>query len=137
MSHNRKHTTVLSLLLLVAAVLTVGLSLTFAQEDGNAADDAATASEGAVLYQSFCAACHMSDGSGAEGAGRYPNLADNPAVEASADFVIMRILHGFGAMPPFAGSLDDAEIAAIVNHVRGTLNDSGETVEADLPESLR
>jgi len=135
MSHNRKRTAVLSLLLLLAAVLTVGLSLTFAQEDGGAADGAA--SEGAVLYQSFCAACHMTDGSGAEGAGRYPNLADNPAVEASADFVIMRILHGFGAMPPFAGSLDDAEIAAIVNHVRGTLNDSGETIEADLPESLR
>ncbi|HLR45986.1 MAG TPA: cytochrome c [Deinococcales bacterium] len=132
---NPKKRAILSLLLLTAAVLTVGLSLSFAQENGDDADEAA--SEGAVLYQSFCAACHMTDGSGAEGAGTYPNLADNNAVEASADFVITRILDGYGAMPPFAGSLDDAEVAAIVNHVRGTLNDSDETIEADLPESLR
>src|SRR5699024_11535735 len=80
---NPKKRAILSLLLLTAAVLTVGLSLSFAQENGDDADEAA--SEGAVLYQSFCAACHMTDGSGAEGAGTYPNLADNNAVEARSE----------------------------------------------------
>src|SRR5690625_7712178 len=116
MSHNRNRTAVLSLLLRLAAVLPVGLSLTFAQEDGDAADGAAAASEGAVLYQSFCAACHMTDGSGAEGAGRYPNLADNPAVEASAAFAIMPLLPGFGARPPFAGPLDPPRTAATARY---------------------
>lgn len=132
---NLKNRSALSLLLAAAAGLAVTVSLAFAQENADGAETAA--SEGEVLYQSFCAACHMSDGRGAEGAGRYPNLAGNPAVEASADFVIMRILHGYGAMPPFAGSLNDEEVAAIVNHVRGTFNDSDEEISAELPESLR
>src|SRR5690625_7849505 len=99
-------------LMLSGLVLGATLSLAIAQDVSEAA-----APNGAEQYQLFCAACHMSDGSGAEGAGRYPNLTGNPAVEASPEFVIMRILNGYGAMPSFA-YLSYETIAAIFNYVR-------------------
>jgi mono/diheme cytochrome c family protein len=128
----RNSRTLLSLLVLVAAALVVVFSTTFAQ-NGAASQNP----EGAELYMSYCAACHMSDGRGAEGAGRYPNLAGNPTVEASADFVILRILKGYGAMPPFAGSLDNDQVAAIVNHVRGTLNASADVIDGEAAAKFR
>jgi len=106
------------------------LSLALAQDSSEPADN------GAQQYQLFCAACHMSDGSGAEGAGRYPNLAGNPAVEASPEFVMMRVLNGYGAMPSFR-SLSDDNIAAIVNHVRNNLNDADAEIEPEAVEALR
>lgn len=128
-----KSRTILSLLLLVAVALMVALSTSFAQEGAAPSEP----SEGAILYQSFCAACHMSDGRGAEGAGSYPKLANNPAVEVSAEFVILRILKGYGAMPPFDRSLNDDQVAAIVNHVRGTLNASTDVIDGEAAAKLR
>lgn len=118
-------------LLLGGLLAAAALPLALAQDDSEAA-----APDGAEQYQLFCAACHMSDGSGAEGAGRYPNLADNLVVEASADFVIMRILNGYGAMPAFR-SLSDDNIAAIVNHVRNTFNDADEEISPEDVADLR
>lgn len=91
----------------------------------------------ANLYFHNCAACQTSDGRGAEGAANYPSLSGNPIVVSPVDFVLLRILKGFGAMPPFAGMLDDAEIAAIVNHVRGTFNDADDEIGADKVAELR
>jgi len=118
-------------LMLSGLVLGATLSLAIAQDDSEAA-----APNGAEQYQLFCAACHMSDGSGAEGAGRYPNLTGNPAVEASPEFVIMRILNGYGAMPSFA-SLSDENIAAIVNHVRNEFNNADEEIGPEMVEAQR
>jgi len=107
------------------------LSLAIAQND-----EPAPASDGAEQYQLFCAACHMSDGQGAEGAGIYPALANNPAVAASPDFVILRILHGRGAMPAF-GSLSDEQVAAIVNFVRTSFNDAEDEIGTEQVEAFR
>lgn len=112
-------------LLFTGLLVAAALPLAAAQDGSEAA-----APDGAEQYRLFCQACHMSDGSGAEGAGRYPNLAANPAVEASSDFVIMRILNGYGAMPAFR-SLSDDNIAAIVNHVRNTFNDADEELSPE------
>lgn len=121
----------LSLLLLIALGVPVVLSMASAQDGAEPA-----APDGAELYQLFCAACHMSDGRGAEGAGRYPNLAGNAAAAASPELIILRVLRGFGAMPAFA-SLNDAQVAAIVNHVRGTLNDVAEEIGPEQVEAHR
>ncbi len=76
--------------------------------------------DGAALYAATCAGCHMPDGRGAVGAGRYPALAGNGKLEAAA-YPTTIVLHGLRGMPGFAGQMDDAQIAAVVNYVRTSL----------------
>ena len=81
--------------------------------------------DGAALYAAICAGCHMPDGRGAIGAGAYPALAGNSRLEASA-YPVHVVLHGQGGMPGFATQLDDRQVAAVVDWVRGNLgNDYG------------
>ena len=76
-----------------------------------------TETSGEALYNASCAGCHMPDGKGAQGAGHYPPLADNPAVEA-APYVIVNVLHGRKAMPSFGDVMNDDQVAAVVNYTR-------------------
>lgn len=71
---------------------------------------------GEQLFQGICQGCHMPDGQGAQGAGRYPALAANPRL-ASAGYPIYMVSHGNGGMPSFKDYLSDAQIAAVVNYV--------------------
>ena len=79
--------------------------------------DRFTETTGEALYNATCAGCHMPDGKGAQGAGHYPALAGNPALEA-APYVIANVLHGRAAMPPFGDTMDDDQVAAVVNYTR-------------------
>lgn len=76
-----------------------------------------TETSGEALYNATCAGCHMPDGKGAQGAGHYPALADNPAVEA-APYVIVNVLHGRKTMPSFGNAMNDDQVAAVVNYTR-------------------
>jgi mono/diheme cytochrome c family protein len=76
-----------------------------------------TEQSGEALYNATCAGCHMPDGKGAQGAGHYPALADNPAVE-SAPYVILNVLHGRKTMPSFGDAMNDDQVAAVVNYTR-------------------
>jgi mono/diheme cytochrome c family protein len=76
-----------------------------------------TETSGEALYNAICAGCHMPDGKGAQGAGHYPALADNPAVEV-APYVIVNVLHGRKGMPPFGDAMSDDQVAAVVNYTR-------------------
>ena len=76
-----------------------------------------TEKSGEALYNATCAGCHMPDGKGAQGAGHYPALADNPAVEA-APYIIGNVLHGRKAMPSFGDAMNDDQVAAVVNYTR-------------------
>ena len=76
-----------------------------------------TEKSGEALYNATCAGCHMPDGKGAQGAGHYPALADNPAVEA-APYVIVNVLHGRKGMPSFGDEMNDEQVAAVVNFTR-------------------
>jgi mono/diheme cytochrome c family protein len=76
-----------------------------------------TEKSGEALYNATCAGCHMPDGKGAQGAGHYPALADNPAVGA-APYVIVNVLHGRKGMPSFGDAMDDDQVAAVVNYTR-------------------
>jgi mono/diheme cytochrome c family protein len=72
---------------------------------------------GETLYAGICQDCHMVNGQGAAGAGRYPALAKNPKLE-SAGYPLTMVLHGLNGMPPFADRLTDAQVAQVVNYVR-------------------
>ena len=76
-----------------------------------------TEAGGAAVYGAVCAGCHMPDGRGAVGAAAYPALAGDERL-AAASYPIARVLHGRGAMPPFARTLSDAQVAAVVDFIR-------------------
>lgn len=77
----------------------------------------------AKLYIDNCMTCHQAHGAGL--AGSVPPLAGNPAVTAQEPYnIVMVVLEGlpadgnFGAMPSFAGSLSDQDIADLANYLR-------------------
>lgn len=72
---------------------------------------------GEAIYKAICAGCHMPDGEGAIGAGKYPALANNENLE-TAGYPIYVILHGQKAMPRLKGVLDDQQIADVVGYIR-------------------
>ncbi len=72
---------------------------------------------GQTLYAESCQDCHMADGKGAAGAGRYPALAGNPKLEVSG-YPLTVVLHGLDGMPPIGRMMSDAQVAAVVNYVR-------------------
>ena len=86
------------------------------------------AERGAKLYERDCAGCHGGRGEGVPGA--YPALAGNRAVTLPVTANLVQVvLHGgfapatagnprpFG-MPPFATLLGDADVAAVLTHIR-------------------
>ena len=86
------------------------------------------AERGAKLYERDCASCHGRRGEGVPGA--YPALAGNRAVTLPVTANLVQVvLHGgfapatagnprpFG-MPPFATLLGDADVAAVLTHIR-------------------
>lgn len=95
------------------------------------------AQSGDKLYQNHCASCHGERGEGIAGA--YPPLAGNRAVTmAQTENLLQTLLYGgygpataghprpFG-MPPFALSLSDTDIAAVLSHIRTSWgNQAGE-----------
>ena len=106
-----------------------------ATASGAARDDAA---KGQALFTSTCAACHQASGEGLPGV--FPPLKGNAAVnDADPTKHIHTILHGLqGAnvggivypspMPPFATTLSDADIAAIINYERSSWGNHGAPV---------
>lgn len=78
---------------------------------------------GEDIYRAVCAACHMPDGKGAQGAGMYPALAGNHNLEF-ADYPTHVVLNGLRAMPALGGQLDDAQIAEVVNYIRTSFGNS-------------
>jgi mono/diheme cytochrome c family protein len=83
---------------------------------------------GQEIYEHICQGCHMPDGAGAVGAGRYPALAKNRNL-ASRQFMAVTLLLGRRNMPAFGAkhaiafigrpvTLSDVQIAAVINYVR-------------------
>lgn len=81
---------------------------------------------GRTIFSRNCRACHGPAGAGAQG----PALAGNANL-ADTEHVVQTILFGFGYMPPFAGTLDDGEVAAVATYVRNAWgNEFGPVDEA-------
>lgn len=93
--------------------------------------------DGATLYRTSCQACHMAAGEGASGAGTYPALAKNVKLR-TARYPVFVVTNGQKAMPPFGSMMDDEQIAAVVNYIRGNLgNDYKDAVAAADVKAIR
>ncbi len=98
---------------------------------------------GGLVYLNNCSTCHQPNGEGI--AGSIPNLAGNGAVAAEQpDNVISAALGGLPgggkspAMPSFAGTLTDQQIADVVNYVRNSWgNYAPANATPDLVASIR
>ena len=102
---------------------------------------------GKRIYEDQCASCHMSDGRGKPP--HYPPLANNQSIEmVSAVNPIRMVLNGgyppgtkknpmpYG-MPPFAQSLSDEEVAAVVTYIRTAWGNMGAPVTPREANELR
>ncbi len=87
-----------------------------------------TTTNGRQIYEHVCRGCHMPNAGGAIGAGRYPALANNPAL-MSRRYMALTILTGRRNMPAFGAGhavgyggpamvLSAVQIAAVTNYVR-------------------
>ena len=93
--------------------------------------------DGATLYRPSCQACHMAAGQGAAGAGIYPALAKNVKLR-TAPYPLFVVTNGQKGMPPFGPMMDDEQIAAVVNFIRGNLgNDYKDAVSASDVKAIR
>jgi mono/diheme cytochrome c family protein len=112
------------------------------------AQDGDSAIDGAAVYAANCSACHQATGTGIPGA--FPPLAGHVGTLYAADRAIIPLTVLFGIMGPIEvagvaynslmppmGSIGDAEVAALVNHVltawgdADALGGSFEPYEAD------
>ncbi|MBI6630011.1 c-type cytochrome [Pontibaca salina] len=101
-------------------------------DEGADWNDEYTSTDGEELYQTLCAGCHMSDGSGAEGGGHYPALSGNPNLEFSG-YATHVIVNGQAGMPSLGHFLDDEQVVAITDYIQTNLGNDYEpdgTVEA-------
>lgn len=92
--------------------------------------------DGEKLYHDSCAACHMHDGKGAQGAGYYPPLAENSKMQ-SKYYVIDILINGLRGMPSFHAMMNDEQMAAVTQYVHSELNDFTDTVTAADVAQLR
>ena len=78
-----------------------------------------TAPNGAQLYKSNCAGCHGGDGGGGIG----PQLRDGAVTSSFKDATseVSFVKSGGSGMPAFSSQLTDAEIQAVVDFTRTTL----------------
>jgi mono/diheme cytochrome c family protein len=112
---------------------------------------APAAASGAVaagdrIYASLCVACHQASGQGLPGV--FPPLAGSEWVNAAPELSIKILLLGLGGsvtvkgqayngqMPSFK-QLSDAEIAAVLTHVRTSWSNSAGAVTADSVKQAR
>ncbi len=73
--------------------------------------------DGEKMYRRVCAACHMADASGAQGAGLYPALTRNAKLAASG-YPTYVIVKGLNGMPPLGDMMTDEQVADVVNYIR-------------------
>jgi cytochrome c oxidase cbb3-type subunit 2 len=96
--------------------------------------------KGAALFTANCVACHQANGEGLPGA--FPSLKGNDVVnDDDATMHVKVVLSGLhdtkvgglayaSAMPPFAATLSDAEIADIVDYERSSWGNHGKPATA-------
>lgn len=105
------------------------------------------AANGKSHFTSTCSACHQASGAGLPSA--FPPLKGNPAVGDADPIVhIHTVLFGahgvvidgktYGSpMPPFAGTLSDADIANIINYERSSWGNDSAHVTSDQVAGVR
>lgn len=112
-----------------------------------AAPGAGGAVDGAQIYTSQCLACHQASGLGLPGV--FPPLAGSEWVTGKATVAVQIVLHGIagdltvkgdhynGMMPTFKDKLSDAEVAAVVSHIRSSFGNTAGEVDAAMVKTQR
>lgn len=112
-----------------------------------AAQNPASASDGAVVYTANCSSCHQADGKGVPGA--FPPLAGNPTVTGSPAAVIAIVMNGLqgrvvvngqiysGIMPRWKGLLSDEQIASVVTYIRSSWKNHAPGVSVSEVQALK
>jgi mono/diheme cytochrome c family protein len=100
----------------VAASLLLLASPSLADQSGGGGQRPPVPKTGEEVYVMVCQGCHMRGGVGAEGAAKYPALANNPRMGTSA-YVISIVEKGRGGMPGFY-RMSPQQVAAVVNYLR-------------------
>jgi cytochrome c oxidase cbb3-type subunit II len=130
--------TVVALLLVAAVPIPAGAQPPV--ENSTTALGTHGANVGRDLYLARCASCHQADGAGLPDT--FPPLKGSGVVnKVDATKHIQVVLNGLqgaraggvmyaAAMPPYAGTLSDAEIAAIINYERSSWGNHGAPVTA-------
>src|ERR1700738_149637 len=101
------------LLVLVVGLVFLDASIAHANPAPGAAADTAT-------FRTKCAMCHGPDGAGSE-VGKSMNVPDlrSQAVQKLPDTELAQVISdGKAGMPPFKNSLSEAQIHALVTHIR-------------------
>lgn len=103
--------------------------------------------DGGAIFTSLCAACHQATGQGLPGV--FPPLAGSEWVAGKPDTVVAILLHGIngqievkgktyqGAMPAFGTQLGDAEIAAVLTHIRSQWGNAAAPITTDTVTAAR
>jgi cytochrome c6 len=80
------------------------------------------ADDGAAIFKAKCASCHAADGSGNTSIGKSMKLRDlrSPEVQKQTDKELFTVTaDGKGKMPGYKSKLSEADINALVAHLRG------------------
>jgi mono/diheme cytochrome c family protein len=109
--------------------------------------DRTASPDGAAIFETRCAPCHQSEGTGIPGV--FPPLAGSNWVTGRDAVTVQILLHGVedkltvndvvyrGAMPSFGSELNDREIAAVLTYVRGHWSNGAGPIDAARVSSLR
>ena len=103
--------------------------------------------DGKALFARNCAACHQATGAGLPGV--FPPLAGSEWVMGSDKVAAAILLHGItgkltvkggsynGQMPAFKDKLNDAEIAAVLSHIRSNFGNAAPKIAPDVVKAER
>ncbi|MDB5453175.1 MAG: hypothetical protein JWO33_1753 [Caulobacteraceae bacterium] len=108
---------------LAAASLVLGLAAIAGPASAQRAFGGYSEQTGKDIYENVCQGCHMGDAMGAKGAGAYPALAGDKKL-ASKAYPALVIVRGQKAMPEFGSSLNDTQVANVVNYIRSSFGNS-------------
>lgn len=118
-----------------------------AELQGAAPAAAGAAVDGATVYASRCLACHQAGGAGLPGV--FPPLAGSEWVTGKETTLAALVLHGVsgaltvkgstyqGAMPAFGAQLQDAELAAVLTHIRSRWGNAAAPVTTETVAAVR
>jgi len=118
-----------------------------APRDVASKDSDGDAAKGNALFVANCSPCHQASGEGVPGA--FPSLKGNNAVNRPDPTAQIRVvLYGLRGvrvggvvyatpMPPFGATLDDADIASIINYERSAWGNNGTHVSAAMVATQR